>query len=236
MAKIKAIPIYQIVLDLDQIVLDRDYYPRVHDDWVTVYKYKDAMEGGAKFPPIHVVDGGNKTFIVLDGWHRTKAANRLKRASMECIVHHIPKKKWLATAAELNAKNSRPLTTQDRVMVASRLKGLGYDTAQVARLIQCTVNTVEKWLVSRVVEDKDGNDVAIKSATMPLVGTRQEKNAYRYDRAIANASAMRTLDEMLAMLRSGLVDVSLPAVRDKATEIHERFGALLAGKKGRKTG
>lgn len=117
-------------------------------------------------------------------------------------------------------------------MVASRLKDAGYDIAAIANLIAATSETIGKWLTGSIVEDDAGDKHAIKSAMQPLIGTANEEAAFKHDGPIANADVRRTLDELTALLRAKVVDVSIPAIWDKAVEIHNRLGRLL--KKGKR--
>ena len=212
-------------IPVSDIVLDREFYPRVNDDWQTVAKYVDAYRADAKFPPIVVVwDRERKKYIVLDGWHRIQAVQRLKRETILADVRKgLLRKKWLPLALEMNIKNGRCLTTQDRTMIANRLMKAGYDLKGAAKLVCTTTETLNRWLISRVTDD----GTIIKSAVLPAAGTANQSNAIKHSGSIANANVRRTLDEMLAILRGNLIDVSVEAQKERAIEIHESLGELL---------
>lgn len=213
---------------LADVVLNPDYYPRVNHDWPTVCRYQEAMWLKEPFPPIHLVpiDGGQ--YMLLDGWHRVLAARRLKWVSFKAVVYKgLAKNKWLATAVKLNIANSRQLTAQDRAMVASRLKAAGYDITAIAKLVNMTAARVTEWLATRTAVDENGVVRPIKAALRPLVGTRGERGALKHGGPIANANVRRTLDEMLALLRAGVVNVHDDIVREKLVEIEAALIKLL---------
>ena len=219
-------------IPLDKLVLDRDYYIRVHDNWQTVCRYKEAMMVGNKFPPLDVAPDGNGDFVVLDGWHRTQAARQSGRKTIACIVHSkLKPEKWVAFAVERNRPNARQLSKEDRIYVAVKLDAVGYDLEAMAKLIGVQGKTLSLWLTSSTVKDEDGETRPVKSAMRPLVGTKGELDALRYAGPVAKANVRQALDETLAFLKAGLVDVTVLAMQEKAVEIHERLGKLLSPKK-----
>jgi hypothetical protein len=220
-----------MTIAMGDVVLDRGCYPRVSDNWQTVARYVDSMRRGDTFPPIHVVPHDGK-YVLLDGWNRTQAMQKLNTEDTSAVVWKgmagKPIADWLAHAASLNRANARPMTAQDKTMVADRLKRAGFDVVAIAKVISVQSSTVERWLVSRIVEDGDGKTVAIKGAMRGLVGTKKESNAVEYAGPVANANCRRTIDEMLAMLKSGVIDIDMPSVRDNVAEIHKLCGKLLS--------
>lgn len=213
-------------VDIVEIVLDRDFYPRVQSNWQTVARYADALRAGEAFPPIHVVRRGQE-YVVIDGWHRVLAYKRVGTARAAVIVYvGLPKKRWLLKAAELNRRNGRQMSKQDRVMVALRLQQEGYHVKAIAAVFSLPVARLNTWLSSSVVRDGEG-DHAVKSAFGPLVGTEREGEAVRHGAPVACQDVRSALDQLLAMLRAGLVDPAVPGVAAKVEEIHRRLGELL---------
>ena len=154
-------------IDIALIVLDPQYYPRVQSNWQTVARYVDALRAGETFPPIELVKRGSE-YVVIDGWHRVQAYKQVGTAIvMAIILVGLPKKRWLLKAAELNRRNGRQMSKQDRVMVANRLQKQGHHIKTIAALFALPVDRLNAWLSSSVVHDGEG-DHAIKSAMRPL--------------------------------------------------------------------
>lgn len=76
-------------LSIDLLRLDGDTQARIaiHEDTVDDYADLVLSEGDWPFDPIDVFHDGS-TYFVADGFHRTLAAIRLKRASITCRVHN----------------------------------------------------------------------------------------------------------------------------------------------------
>lgn len=69
-------------------------------DNATLEEYRDAMESGATFPPIVVVEDGDSLWLV-DGFHRVAAAQKLGRKTIDANVRQgtLEEAQWLACSA-----------------------------------------------------------------------------------------------------------------------------------------
>ena len=67
---------------IKDIIKDLDIYPRKNESPKTIEAYAEALEAGAKFPPILVqrisANDSNECLIFLDGVHRAKAHERVQ--------------------------------------------------------------------------------------------------------------------------------------------------------------
>ena len=69
-------------------------------DSATLQEYCDAMEAGATFPPIHVIEDGDNLWLV-DGFHRVAAAHKLGRKTIDALSRPgtLEEAQWSACAA-----------------------------------------------------------------------------------------------------------------------------------------
>jgi len=124
----------------------------VDDD--VVKKYTDTMRGdwGAAdhwpYPPILVYriadERGDVWPIVVDGWHRIRAAGRMGWRAVPCDVVDGTIEQAMIAAAAANGKHGHPLTRDERKRAVSlALQG---DASQsdraIARLVGCSPMTV----------------------------------------------------------------------------------------------
>lgn len=77
-------------VSLTALIQDEATQIREEIDWKLVEEYRRQMLAGAVFPPITVapVDDMDleRGFVLVDGWHRTKAAEAIGQAFMEATV------------------------------------------------------------------------------------------------------------------------------------------------------
>jgi hypothetical protein len=89
-------------------------------DNATLEEYRDAMEAGATFPPIFVVEDGDNLWLV-DGFHRLAAAQKLGRKTIEANVREgtLEEAQWLACGANRGLMRTN---ADKRAAVVSALK------------------------------------------------------------------------------------------------------------------
>jgi hypothetical protein len=89
-------------------------------DSATLQEYCDAMESGATFPPIHVIEDGDNLWLV-DGFHRVAAAHKLGRKTIDANVRKgtLEEAQWAACAANRGLMRTN---TDKRAAVVSALK------------------------------------------------------------------------------------------------------------------
>lgn len=89
-------------------------------DSATLQEYCDAMESGATFPPIHVIEDGDNLWLV-DGFHRVAAAHKIGRKTIDALSRPgtLEEAQWLACAANRGlARNHK----DKRAAIISALK------------------------------------------------------------------------------------------------------------------
>lgn len=229
-------------IPINKLDLDPDYYVRKpgveKPDWQTVERYADAMRCGQIFPPLYVTPR-NGTFVVLDGWTRTHACKTYLRSQgvdpdtyqIPCVVDkEIPVDQWYAKAAELNMHHGRPLSMQERIAIADRLHRQNWSLKKISDLLAIPVPRI-KMTLSRVhVDEKTGKRTVLKGAQKDIVVTARESNAAAHTRPIHSASIMAAIDNLLALLRSGVAHPDDPVEREKLKQLHKEIGALLRKK------
>jgi hypothetical protein len=246
-------------IPLDQITYDPHYYPRVNgkEDWFTVNLYKDALVADPKkadakakptgnwrpFPPIVVVKIA-AGFLILDGLHRLKA---FAAAGLEVIyaeVERLPKSKWLARSVELNADQKRGLDTGDKAWVCQRLEAEGYSRKRIAGLLQMSVDTLDKIVVTRCqklrVKDakklptgrgnrqvNGGNMGFLKAPFGELTGTDKGRAALQVQQSCTARNVVQILDAFLGVLEAGALDMTEPEITERMNAIQDKLGALV---------
>lgn len=102
---------------IGQLKRDLRLYPRVQVDFQTVARFKDAMEAGAKFPPIRVCAESGK---IIDGFHRYMAYSELQYEYVDVIGEKV----------ESDADFFL------RAVAANRAHGLGYSGADYEKIVK----------------------------------------------------------------------------------------------------
>lgn len=156
-------------LNISNIELDEDIYPRSNKSPTTVANYVEALRGGAKFPPIEVqkiTDGGKEKTVILDGYHRWKAYieadKQLELFESEVDFSEIEANYWKddvldksdafielnLRAAEANSKHGDRLNVADNKQVARRIisHNSEYDVGTIANSLSVSKRSVYDWV------------------------------------------------------------------------------------------
>jgi ParB-like chromosome segregation protein Spo0J len=78
-----------------------------------VAEYAEAMDAGAKFPPIVVFNDGTR-YLAADGFHRIHAARKLGATKIECDIRSGGKPEALKFALSCNAHHGLRRTNADK--------------------------------------------------------------------------------------------------------------------------
>lgn len=229
-------------IPVDQIGCDPKYYPRVNgrEDWLTVHRYVEALKVGDVFPPIVVfpVTGKDYRYQLADGKHRLRSHMRHGRDKIEAIIEKIPQSKWFARSVELNSIHGRGLDTGDKAWIAERLNEDGYSDTEVAKILHMPLGSLEKIRSSRVVKLTGaackiipqgrshrslnrGEIGFLKAPFISATGTKQIMEALEFQNNVSSHDVREILDSFIAVLRSGVIDLSDPDIAAKMSIIRE---------------
>jgi ParB-like nuclease domain len=206
-----------------KIVIDDALYPRNQADWMTVYRYQEAMEAGASFPP-PVVGVRKKAYILLDGRHRLLAYRRRKTEIIQVIVSRVPPEEFFLESVRLNAANGRPLSTQERIAAAARLRHQGYGVPQISQALFMPVDTLERLMVERLIDKptvKNPQGFTRKAAARGN-GVRNEQEQH----ALATRNAPDALRQVIAILEHRWFDLADEETRRLLVRLQELAAAL----------
>lgn len=141
-------------LAIDVLRIDADTQARVKISDETVEAYTEVLESAGKewpFGPVDVFHDGNE-YYVADGFHRTLAAARVKRASIPCRIHKGTAKDAKIFGMTANDTHGLRMTREDkRACVLWLLEQGGMTQEEIAAKAGVGHRTVK-----RIVAEKKG--------------------------------------------------------------------------------
>jgi hypothetical protein len=102
-----------VSVNVADLVLDATFQARAKLDQGAVRRYADMMRANVEFPPI-VIAKLNGAPVVIDGWHRVKAATRTKQTTLSAVIIEKGEHELAWLAAEANLKHGVPLKASER--------------------------------------------------------------------------------------------------------------------------
>ena len=235
---------------LSQVKIDAKYYPRVNGkaDWITVLRYKEALEVDPSladpkgnrdaFPPIIVVAIPGGGFVLLDGLHRIRAFAAAGQTAIYAEVEKLPKSKWLARSVELNAKNARPFDSGDKIWIHKRLASEGYKIKDIASLLGMKIDSLERITIGRCQKltakqakglpegranrKVNGNHYGfLKAPVADAANTDRAVSALLGQHSISSRTVRQVLDAALAVFENGVIDMTDEQVSEKVARLAE---------------
>lgn len=101
---------HTVMIPLDRLILDPDYQPR--SDGLSESHLRLLMESDPqRWNPLIVAPNGGGSFIVIDGFHRTEAARRMKLTELRCVIQEDA---GYPEAVMANIAHGLPLSVNDR--------------------------------------------------------------------------------------------------------------------------
>lgn len=139
------------LIDLDQVVIDLDIYPRAEWSQPTVSRYAEAISAGEQLPPIAIEAGTSR---LLDGMHRYRAHRELGLGEIDADEHEIPD--GVPTklfAASFSTRHGERISHRDLQEITREVVQANpeFNISTAAKYSGVTRQTASKW-VSDITE------------------------------------------------------------------------------------
>jgi hypothetical protein len=107
-------------MSLDKIIMDDEINPREIVDQEYINELAEAIENGAKIPPVAVFER-NEKFYLADGFHRCEAYKKIGKDRIKVKIREGGRRKAILFACGANTKHGRRRTNEDKRYVAFKL-------------------------------------------------------------------------------------------------------------------
>lgn len=209
-------------LNVDEVILDKDLYPRKEIYWMITYKYVQNMEAGAVFPPITVAYLNGK-YVIVDGMHRLSANRKLKRADIDAEVYTgWDRKRIYLEALKRNTVHGQALSPYELRVAAQKLMEMKLSKADISKVIQVPLDNLDHFTGTNLVNTITGKQVTaedveeektvvIKSTLRHLGGsTMNENDAINMEatqQVFSSRGQIPLLRQMIALLENQLLNL-----------------------------
>ncbi len=217
---------------LEELTMDKKYYPRISTSWRIAYVYSEAMKTGAKFPPIVVAKWQNKN-IVVDGWHRVQATKLAKKDYIDAVIIHIKDEKdlWLH-AIRYNADHGKPYTVQEKVRLIDKMQKLGFPDKEISLTLGIQLAKLNPLRDSRTVFTHDKKPVYLKGSVKNIrdnlgLDAEIENDFEERQKILLGADQLTILKNVIFLLEGNLFDLENPSI----IEGLERLQKIIRDKK-----
>jgi hypothetical protein len=174
----------RVSLRIEDIKTDGGTQPRAVLDFNAVHDYTDAMEDGAKFPPVTVFYDG-QSYWLADGFHRVRAAYAANFDSIDCDVRQgtIEDAQWFSFSSNRTNGLRRTNDDKQRAVKASLAhpRAASLSDTEIARHCGVSIPTVSAW------REKLG----LSPKTLGMDTRTVTRNGKTYQQKVENTAARR---------------------------------------------
>ena len=202
-------------IDVTKVILNKDLYPRHNLNWAVKCRYYNALQAGAKFPPICVAKLG-KELVLVDGLHRLTAFKENKIAKISCeVLEGLTEKEIYIEAVKRNVSQGQPFSTYDTTKVILDLQKWNVSLETISELISIPVDKVIPFVVARTTHITDtGEEIALKSplknlATIPIASNPNDKISGQARTQLA------MIEGVIALIKNDWIDYSSEHILNK---------------------
>ena len=197
-------------VEIKDIKLDEELYPRSGYDWKVAYDYSQSLLTGAEFPKIILAIYDGK-LILVDGKHRIEAYKMVKRKTIKAEVHTgWSKNKIFEQAIKTNIAHGRTLSPFDKRKIALRLRQLKYPEEMIGNLIQVPIGKLNNFIGGRLVNSITGESMIIKSEIQHIAGEIYEAKSIeeieQAQKKFYSCNQLRLIEELISLTENKLLD------------------------------
>ncbi len=209
-------------LNLNQVEVKKDLYPRAISDWQTTYKYTQVLLTGGNFPPICVNEIKGK-YILVDGLHRLTAHKKVKRRIIEAeVLKNLSDKEMFVEAIRRNTTHGLSLTPYDLARAIERLKKYKIEKVVIAKITHVPVEKLEKFVAKRMTKLYTGERFFLRKPLQHLAETSgQDLNLLEIDTIDSGVEQNYSLRNLINMLKTKTLNIDNKKTRALLEELYE---------------
>jgi hypothetical protein len=212
-------------IPIEDIVLDPSISPRQETlSWPHVQHLADAIQSGAKLPPITLEAG---THRLVDGRHRIEAVKQVHgdHAAIQAEERTYETEAELFLAAvRANVTHGQGYSSYDRVRCWNKLLAYGVAPELASATLSLTVERAQKLSVRRTAHDSTGEPVALKNTASHLAGGTINERQREGIRRAGGHQAVFYVRQVINLLENDLVDDNNTLLWDELERLYELLG------------
>jgi hypothetical protein len=196
------------ILKIKDIIQDKELYPRINHNWITVYDYSQSIKAGAKFPPITVALFNNKYYLI-DGKHRIEAIKVLKIKYIKAeIIKGLSKKQIYEEAVKRNVIHGRVFSPYEKRNIILRLREMKYDMKLISKIIMIPPESLEKFTYKKITSHyTTGDPIVVKAPLENITETGYEGDIETLQRIINVGDQINLLKQVNLFFENKFFDM-----------------------------
>jgi len=202
-----------IELQVAELVLDWDFYPRHQLNTQHIASIVDAMRAGIEMPPV-IVEKKSKRLV--DGWKRSRAALHVhgKTATIQAVEKRYKNDaEFYLDAVRYNKEHGEAYSNYDRIHAALKAERLGLKKVAIAEALGMTVQKLESLEIRKTAVKTNGTEkIALKRSLGHMKGRRLNAQQRKVNEGACGWKPRFLADQLNSLISADLIDL-----KDKET-------------------
>lgn len=209
-------------LALSKIVVDDTIYPRTKVNTFHVRRLRDALQAGAKLPPLIVEHGTNR---LVDGRHRhdAYAAQGVKTVDVE-PRKYASEAELFADAVRLNVAHGEGLDRYTIRNAIIRLSEMGFEREQITEIVRVPAVQVDLMRRGFAIAAASNKPIALKGGLSHLSGEHLDEQQMEVNKHYAGGRAVLLVRQIIDLLENDMWPINsqvFPREMDRLTQTWE---------------
>lgn len=194
------------LVNIKDITIDSELYPRTKPNYQTYYDYSVSMKVGTKFPPIKLAKLDNKLYLI-DGLHRIEAKKLNKESTIEAeIIEGLTRKDIILESIKDNISHGTKLSYYDRLSLVPRLRKMNLTDMTISSIIQLPYEKMKTALSNRLVNSITGETILKASVKHLSKEDNYDFSTIEKDQQLLSTkSQISLIDQLLVILDKNML-------------------------------
>lgn len=209
------------ILQLNEVVIDDECYPRIHSDFVTIARYHNALKSGNKFPPIIVSKLDGKYYLV-DGFHRLKSNKNINTHIAVEVLNLKNKEEIFLEAIKRNVTHGKQFSTSDVTQIIITLEKMDLSPIEISSIIRIPADSLTSFVAKRMTRIVGTDEIVpLKPTLRHLAGTEQGVDFREEQIPLGTANQRITITTFLHLLERDWFNLNDKIVKKGMDDIYK---------------
>ena len=216
------------IIGIDKIDLKIELYPRQPNDWLTTYRYQQAMLSGTKFPDICVAEREGR-YILVDGAHRLEANKKNGKNQIEAeVLSGLTDKEIYIEAVRRNTEHGKQLSQYELANIIQRLQDMKITREGISEITHIPEDKISNFVSQRVTKDWEGNSVTLKRVVKHLSNVGRIRHSELVEELTGANPQLKMLQDLNSMIKNNWIDLNNPKIVEELEKLYQLLKKIIA--------
>jgi DNA-binding transcriptional MerR regulator len=151
--------------------------------------------------------------VVLDGWHRVKAVQDLRRESIGASITSAPESEWFLEAVKANIMHGMQFSNSEIVKLILELENQGITRGKIGEIVRIPAQSIERFVNQHITREKPNEPIRKIGQSAPASASKDQER-------------IALLDKIIQILEKDFAELNTEAIKERLKKIKELIEKL----------